>query len=75
MEYTSASGGSGDHPTTADDAVIISGDSDMYVEGPLDMPGATVEIVETDPIPVSALSEGKPPIKKNSAYREQLLLK
>ena len=47
---------------------------DVFVEGPLDMPGATVEIVETDPHPVSTPQEKKskkgPPV-----YREQLLLR
>ena len=64
-----------DPPATAEDAVVISGDSDIYVGGPLDMPGATVEIVETEPIPASTPSLKKTPDKKKPEYREQLLLK
>lgn len=73
--YTTVSGGVSDPPATAEDAVVISGDGDLYVGGPLDMPGATVEIVETEPIPASTPSQRKTPDKKKLEYREQLLLK
>ena len=75
IDYTTVSGGVSDPPGTAEDAVVISGDSDMYVGGPLDMPGATVEIVETEPIPASTPYLKKPPDKKKPEYREQPLIK
>lgn len=64
-----------DPPATAEDAVVISGDSDIYVGGPLDMPGATVEIVETEPISMSMASQRRPLVKKKPEFREQLLLR
>ena len=60
-------------PDTPTSEVIISEDSEVFTEGALDMPGATVEIVETSPMMVS---QPKTPKKKSMpAYREQLLLR
>ena len=75
IEYTTVSEGISDPPVAAEEAVIISGDSEIYVGGPLDMPGATVEIVETEPVPIYTPSQRKQPVKKKSEYREQLLLR
>ena len=60
-------------PISTTTTTTLSEDN-VIVEGPLDMPGATVEIVETDPQPVLTPQEKKskkgPPV-----YREQLLLR
>ena len=60
-------------PDTPTSAVIITEDNEVFTEGALDMPGATVEIVETSPMvtpkPKSAKKKGMP------AYREELLLR
>ena len=65
-----------DPPTaTTNGEVIISGEGEMYVGGPLDMPGATVEIVETEPISMSMASQRRPLVKKKPEFREQLLLR
>lgn len=39
------------------------------------MPGATVEIVESEPISVVSPSQRRPVVKKKPEYREQLLLR
>lgn len=73
--YNTGSGAIDDPPATAEDTVVISEDGDIYVEGPLDMPGATVEIVESEPIPMTTPTQRRAPVKKKTEYREQLLLK
>ena len=75
VEYSTVAGGISDPPTTDEEAVVISGDSEIYVGGPLDMPGATVEIVETEPMPVSTPTNRKQLVKKKHEFREQLLLR
>ena len=55
--------------------VTYTGSTDVFVEGALDVPGATVEVVETDPQPVPASSQRRQPPKGAPAYREGLLLK
>ena len=56
--------------------VIIAGDSsDVITEGPLDIPGATVEIVETDPLPLASHQQRKSPKKEAPAYRQHLLFR
>ena len=75
IEYTTVSGGISDPPVAAEEAVVISGESEIYIGGPLDMPGATVEIVETEPVQITTPAQRKQPIKKKSEYREQLLLR
>ena len=75
IEYTTVSGGMSDPPTaTTNGDVVISGEGEMYVGGPLDMPGATVEIVETEPFSVST-PQRRPLVKKKPEFREQLLLR
>ena len=53
--------------------VTYTGNTDVFVEGTLDVPGATVEVVETDhqPIPTPNAKQ-----LKNGApeYRQRLLL-
>lgn len=56
-------------------STAITEDGSVFVEGPLDMPGATVEIVETDPQPILT-PRGKSKSRKDPpVYREQLLLR
>lgn len=55
--------------------ITYTGNTDVMVEGALDVPGATVEVVETDPHPVSISRACKQPPKGAPAYRQGLLLK
>ena len=75
VEYNTDSGVIGDPPANTEDTVVISEDGDIYVGGPLDVPGATVEIVESEPIPVATPTQRRTPAKKKTEYRENLLLK
>ena len=55
--------------------VTYSGGTDVYTEGALDVPGATVEVVETEPQLMSASMSSRHPQKGAPAYRQRLLLK
>lgn len=61
--------------TESDVIVTYTGNTDVFGEGPLDMPGATVEVVETDPQPASTSAASKDYKKGAPAYRQRLLLK
>ncbi len=50
-------------------SVQLPEEGGVFVEGPMDVPGATVEIVETDPGPVIV------PMRQSQVNREELLLK
>ncbi len=54
-------------------SVNVSGEGSVLVEGPLDVPGAMVEIVETEPGP-AATPQGKAK-RRPQVYREELLLR
>lgn len=73
----SSCGGDMDSANNLEPPVIITytGGTDVLVEGALDVPGATVEVVETDPQPVLTSVRPKPPKKGVPEYREKLLLK
>lgn len=65
----------GENPPINTASATVSDDGTVFVEGPLDMPGATVEIVETDHQPVLT-SKGRNKSRVEApAYREQLLLR
>ena len=55
--------------------VTYTGSTDVFVEGALDVPGATIEIVETDLQPELSSVGRKQPKKGAPAYRQQLLTK
>lgn len=55
--------------------VIVTYNTDILVEGALDVPGATVEVVETDHQPPSTSASSKQSKKGAPAYRQRLLLK
>ena len=55
--------------------VTYTGDTDVFVDGTLDVPGATVEVVETDSNPVSTSLASKQHKKGAPGYRHGLLLK
>ena len=75
VEYDTESGAISDPPANTEDTVVISEEGDIYVGGPLDVPGATVEIVESEPIPVATPTQRRTPSKKKTEYREHLLRK
>lgn len=67
----------GDGSNDANSSVIVTytGSTDFFGEGALDVPGATVEVVETDPHPLSTSAAAKECKKGAPAYRQRLLLK
>ena len=79
LEGTSRMSGltGGDGGSEADSSVIVTytGSTDIFGEGALDVPGATVEVVETDPHPISSSGVAKECRKGAPAYRQRLLLK
>lgn len=72
VEVTPSSGASVDETPLI---VTYTGDGDVFADGALDVPGATVEIVETDLYPVSTSLASKQHKKGAPVYRHGLLLK
>ena len=57
----------------ANSGTVLMQDGEMYTEEPMDVPGATVEIVETTVTPTSGHKHSRR--KGTPAYREQLLFR
>lgn len=80
MEYTPTSSASLStaaplSDATANTVVITAEDSEVFTTGPLDAPGAMVEIVDTEPLTSSTPGGHKQTKKSTPVYREQLLLR
>ena len=78
MEYgpTSSSTMSTAGPLSdANTVVITAEDSEVFTTGPLDAPGAMVEIVDTEPLTSSTPGGREQTEKSTPVYREQLLLR
>ena len=60
---------------TANTVVITAEDSEVFTTGPLDAPGAMVEIVDTEPLTSSTPGGRKQTKKSTPVYREQLLFR
>lgn len=71
-----ASSSSNIEPSDSEPPLIVTctGNADVFIEGALDVPGATVEIVESDPHP-SVSQASKKPQGRAPAYRHELLTK
>lgn len=71
IEYVTPPGSTPLDGTTS--AVVIADDGEVFAEAPMDVPGATVEVIAT---PSLSIARQKPSKKKGApAYREQLLLR
>ena len=68
IEYVTISESDTGESVPISNASTALSDGNVFVEGPLDMPGATVEIVETDPQPV--LTPRTRNQRKNHQYTE-----
>ena len=80
MEYTPTSSASLStaaplSDATANTVVVTAEDSEVFTTGPLDAPGAMVEIVDTEPLTSSTPGGRKQTKKSTPVYREQLLLR
>ena len=80
MEYTPTSSASLStaaplSDATANTVVVTAEDSEVFTTGPLDAPGAMVEIVDTEPLTSSTPGGRKQTKKTTPVYREQLLLR
>ena len=54
-------------------AVVIADNGEVFDEGPMDVPGATVEVIAAPSIRVTGQKQTKK--RETPAYREQLLLR